>query len=64
MAERGSRAPLCCPEVLPQRGGRLYSLQFAALCPGWLAIEDMLEVNRYRLLTAFLFAFAVGMFHY
>jgi hypothetical protein len=38
-------------------------VQFAALCPGWLAIEDMIEARRYRLLTAFLFAFAVGMFH-
>jgi len=39
-------------------------VQFAAGCTGWLAIEDVIEANRYKLLTAFLFAFAVGMFHY
>ena len=43
---------------------RLYRVQFAGPCLGWRAIGDMIEANRHKLLPAFLFAFAVGMFHY
>ena len=43
---------------------RIYGVQFAGLCRGWLAIEDMIEVNRHESLTAFPFAFAACMFHY
>jgi len=31
---------------------------------GWLAIENITEAHRHKLLGAFLFAFAVGIFHY
>jgi len=45
-------------------GWRLYRVQFADPWPGWLAIGDRIEANRHKLLTAFRFALAVGMFHY
>jgi hypothetical protein len=39
-------------------------VQFAGLSRGWLAVKDRIEANRHKLLTAFLFAFAVCIFHY
>jgi hypothetical protein len=64
MAEQSGNHGSFLSESISIKRWRLYSVQFTGLCLGWLAIRDIMEVGRHKLVTAFLFASAVCIFNY
>lgn len=64
MAENASRYGSFLSESISIKRWRLYSVQFTGLCLGWLAIQDIFEASRHKLVMAFLFASAVCVFNY
>jgi hypothetical protein len=61
MAEKESRYGSFFSENIAME--RLYRLACTGLCLRWRAIPDLIAAQLHKLLTAFLFAFAVSTFH-
>jgi hypothetical protein len=64
MAEQQRHHGSFLSESISIKRWRLYSVQFTGLCLGWLAIRDIMDVSRHKLVTAFLLASAVCIFNY
>ena len=64
MADQSSRRGSFLSENVSIKRWRLYSVQFTGLCLGWVAIQDIFEGSRHKLVTALLFASAVCAYNY